>query len=63
MKRKVLVVHRHENSEGSTILAVVAATPKGKKHAEAVKDREEHRTGFMSCDVVEIEEYEIEEET
>jgi hypothetical protein len=55
-RRKVLVVHRHERGNGSTILAVVPATAAGYKYAKSIKRTEERGADFMRCDVVEIEE-------
>lgn len=61
--KKVLVVHRHERCEGSTILAVVPATKAGRQRAELISAQEKNRPGFMSCDTIEIEEHKIEEAT
>jgi len=56
-KPHVLVVHRHERGEGSTILAVLPATRRGRVMAAEVVAEERGKPGFMSCDVVEVQEF------
>ncbi len=59
-KRTVIIVHRHEKSEGSTILAVLPDTKRGQARAKAIALVERRKGGFMSCDEVTIEEHEVE---
>lgn len=59
-RMKVIVVHAHEKSEGSRILAVLPDTKRGQARAKAIEIMERRRVGFMSCDDVEREECDVE---
>lgn len=58
--KKVLIIHRYEKGQGSTILAVVSATKRGRRLADEIGEKEKNHPGFMSCDRIEIEEREVE---
>lgn len=55
---KIFVVHRHEDFEGSTILAVT----KDRNIANEIVGKETSKENFMGCDQCSIEELELEED-
>ncbi len=58
--KRLFIIHVHEKSEGSRIVAAVPATGRGRRIAKHLKAEEESRASFRrSCDVVEIEEVQV----
>lgn len=56
---KVIVVHMHERGEGSTILAILPATPAGRKVARKIKREAMRSRSFLACDVIDEEERDV----